>query len=468
MKLKINSKYFKWGLTAFAVIAGGICFYYLIFHISEFIQNIKSLFSVIMPVMFGLIIAYLLTPILNFIEMKMLNPLLDRMKIKQSARRKKLVRGIAVILTSLLLIFAIYALIAMLISQIVPSIQAIVYNFDGYVDDLSNWLNNLMEDNQELKNFVLPQVTKFFSSLETWLADSSTLLEKSGEVLKTVSLSILSFLKVAWNFIIGFIISIYVLASKETFSAQGKKIIYAIFDTNAANSVLSSLRFVHRTFIGFISGKVLDSVIIGLLCFIGTTLLGTPYAALVSVIVGVTNIIPFFGPYLGAIPCAFLILIVDLSHPMNCVTFVIFILILQQIDGNLIGPRILGDSTGLSGFWGIFSITLFGGLFGVPGMIVGVPIFAVFFAAVKGLVNRSLQKKKLPLQSGVYLDMEYIDENGEVHKTEEESSNTRQSRKEKHKRIPEGFPFKRSFKKSASSTTDNISDTNPEKEEKKG
>ena len=461
MKLKINSKYFKWGLTAFAVIAGGICFYYLIFHISEFIQNIKSLFSVIMPVMFGLIIAYLLTPILNFIEMKMLNPLLDRMKIKQSARRKKLVRGIAVILTSLLLIFAIYALIAMLISQIVPSIQAIVYNFDGYVDDLSNWLNNLMEDNQELKNFVLPQVTKFFSSLETWLADTATLLEKSGEVLKTVSLSILSFLKVAWNFIIGFIISIYVLASKETFSAQGKKIIYAIFDTNAANSVLSSLRFVHRTFIGFISGKVLDSVIIGLLCFIGTTLLGTPYAALVSVIVGVTNIIPFFGPYLGAIPCAFLILIVDLSHPMNCVTFVIFILILQQIDGNLIGPRILGDSTGLSGFWVIFSITLFGGLFGVP-------IFAVFFAAVKGLVNRSLQKKKLPLQSGVYLDMEYIDENGEVHKTEEESSNTRQSRKEKHKRIPEGFPFKRSFKKSASSTTDNISDTNPEKEEKKG
>ncbi len=441
MKLKINSKYFKWGLTAFAVIAGGICFYYLIFHISEFIQNIKSLFSVIMPVMFGLIIAYLLTPILNFIEAKMLNPLLDRMKIKPSARRKRIVRGIAVILTSLLLILAIYALVAMLISQIVPSIQAIVYNFDGYVDNLSNWLNNLMEDNQELKNFVLPQVTKFFSSLETWLADTATLLEKSGEVLKTVSLSILSFLKVAWNFIIGFIISIYVLASKETFSAQGKKIIYAIFDTDAANSVLSSLRFVHRTFIGFISGKVLDSVIIGLLCFIGTTLLGTPYAALVSVIVGVTNIIPFFGPYLGAIPCAFLILIVDLSHPMNCVTFVIFILVLQQIDGNLIGPRILGDSTGLSGFWVI--------------------------AAVKGLVNRSLQKKKLPLQSGVYLDMEYIDENGEVHKTEEESSDTRQSRKEKHKRIPEGFPFKRSFKKPADNikdnTKDNHSDTTQEK-----
>lgn len=465
MKLKINSKYFKWGITAFSVIAGGICFYYLIFHISEFLQNIKSLFSVIMPVMFGLVIAYLLTPILNFIEQKILNPLFDRLKVKATARRKKIIRGIAVILTSLLMIFAIYALIAMLISQIVPSIQAVVSNFDGYVGDLSTWLNNLMEDNQELKNFVMPQVTTLFSGLETWLDDTATLLEKSGEVLKTVSLSILGFLKVTWNFVIGFIISIYVLVSKETFSAQGKKMIYAIFETDSANSVLNSLRFVHKTFIGFISGKVLDSVIIGMLCFIGTTLLSTPYAALVSVIVGVTNVIPFFGPYLGAIPCAFLILIVDLSHPMNCVTFVIFILILQQIDGNLIGPRILGDSTGLSGFWVIFSITLFGGLFGVPGMIVGVPIFAVFFAAVKGLVNRSLQKKKLPLQSGVYLDMEYIDENGEIHKTEAESG-TEQSKKEKHKKIAEGFPFRKNAKKVSDASSDNGSEKEIEAEEK--
>lgn len=457
MKLKIDSKYFKWGLTAFSVVAGGICFYYLIFHIGEFVQNIKSLFGVIMPVMFGLIIAYLLTPILNCIEQKILNPLFNKLKIKTSVRRKKLTRGIAVILTSLLMIFAIYALIAMLVSQIVPSIQAIVSNFDDYVVNLSTWLNNLMEDNQELKNLVMPQVTKLFKGLETWLADTATLLEKSGEVLKTVSLSILSFLKVTWNFIIGFVISIYVLASKETFSAQGKKIIYAIFETDSANSLLSSLRFVHRTFIGFISGKVLDSVIIGLLCFIGTTLLGTPYAALVSVIVGVTNVIPFFGPYLGAIPCAFLILIVDLTHPMNCVTFVIFILVLQQVDGNLIGPRILGDSTGLSGFWVIFSITLFGGLFGVPGMIVGVPIFAVFFAAIKGLVNRSLQKKKLPLQTGIYLDMEYVDESGTFHKMEEETSGRQEKkgRRETRRKIPEGFPFKKSFKKAANLTGNN-------------
>ena len=301
----------------------------------------------------------------------------------------------------------------MVISQIVPSIQAIVKNFDIYVTDVTAWLNKLFENNQDLQDFIIPQFYRLSSELENWLADTATLLQKSTEVLKTVSLSILGILKVLWNFVIGFVISIYVLASKETFAAQGKKIIYAAFEKDSANSVLGSFRFVHKTFIGFFSGKVLDSIIIGLLCFIGTTLLNTPYAALVSLIVGVTNVIPFFGPYLGAIPCALLILVVDLANPMSCVTFVIFILILQQLDGNLIGPMILGDSTGLSGFWVIFSITAFGGLFGVGGMIVGVPVFAVFFAVVRGLVNRSLIKKEMPIQSDLYINMDSVNENGE-------------------------------------------------------
>lgn len=421
MKLKLNNKYVKWGVTAFLVIAAGISFYYLVFHINDMIKNIGALMNVVMPVVFGFVIAYLLTPILNFIERKILNRLLDFIKIKKSEKRDKWVRAIAIILTSVLFFYSIYALVAMLISQIVPSIQAIVTNFDVYVTDVTTWLNKLFEDNKDLQDFVIPQFYRLSSELENWLADTATLLEKSTEVLKTVSLSILGILKVLWNFVIGFVISIYVLASKETFAAQGKKIIYAAFEKDSANSVLSSLRFVHKTFIGFFSGKVLDSIIIGLLCFIGTTLLNTPYAALVSLIVGVTNVIPFFGPYLGAIPCAILILIVDLANPMSCITFVIFILILQQLDGNLIGPMILGDSTGLSGFWVIFSITVFGGLFGVGGMIVGVPVFAVFFAVVRGLVNRSLVKKSLPIQSDIYLNMESVNENGEfIERVEEE------------------------------------------------
>lgn len=461
MKLKINNKYFKWGLTAFLVIAAGLVFYYLIFHISDIIKNIKALLGIVMPVVFGLVIAYLLTPILNFIEKKILHPFLfNVLKIKQTKKWVSAIRAVAVLLTSVLAVFLIYALIAMLVSQIVPSIQTIVNNFDKYVNDLSNWLNKLLEDNQDLKNFIIPQVNKFSVELEKWLADAATLLAKSSEVLKTVSLSILSFLKVMWNFIIGFIISIYVLISKETFAAQGKKIVYAVFETDTANAFLKSMRFIHRTFIGFISGKVVDSIIIGILCFIGTSFMHTPYAALVSVIVGVTNIIPFFGPYLGAIPSALLILIVDLNHPMNCVYFVIFILILQQIDGNLIGPKILGSSTGLSGFWVIFAITVFGGLFGIPGMIVGVPIFAVLFTAMKEFVNRSLQKKKMPIDSTLYYHVDYVDENGNFLEEIEERGSGVRSKKKHSINIP--VKFRKIVSEGESKKATNTEENKPE------
>ncbi len=420
-KFKIKNNFLKWGLTAFLVIAAGISFYYLVFHISEIFQNIKFLLAVIKPVVFGLIIAYLLTPILNFIERKIINPFLNLLKIKETKKRKNWIRAIAVILTTLLVLIILYILISMLVSEIVPSIQAIVTNFDRYYFDFINWLNKLLDDNLEVRNFILPLVGKLSGELNEWLTDTATLLTKSSELLKTLSLSIISFLKATWNFIIGFVISIYVLASKENFAAQGKKVIYAVLDTDKANSILKSLRFVHRTFSGFISGKVLDSIIIGLLCFIGTTLLGTPYAVLVSVIVGVTNLIPVLGPYIGAIPSAFLILIVDLSHPQNCLYFVIFIIILQQIDGNVIGPKILGESTGLSGFWVIFSITIFGGFFGLPGMIVGVPLFAVLFAAIKEYINRSLKHKKMPLNTSAYMNVSSIRKDGEEYIIEEES-----------------------------------------------
>ena len=425
MKINMNNKYIKWGVTAFCVIAASLCFYYLIFHISSLLANISRILGIIMPVLIGLIIAYLLTPILNRLELSVLNPLFDRMKIKKTEKRDRWVRGIGVILTSLLLILIIYILISMLVSQIVPSIQNIVKDFNTYAKDLTSWLNKLLEDNPDLRNYILPQVNNLSKELENWLANTANWLSRSGEVLKTVSASILNILKFLWNFVIGFIISIYVLCSKETFASQGKKVIYATFERSTANTLLRGIRFVHHTFSGFISGKVLDSAIIGMLCFIGTTLLNMPYAMLVSVIIGVTNIIPFFGPYLGAIPSAFLILLVDLSHPQKCLYFIIFILILQQFDGNVLGPKILGDSTGLSGFWVIFAITVFGGLFGIPGMIIGVPIFAVIFASVKYSVNRSLRKKELPITSSLYLDVDSIDENNTFCK-EEESSSPRQ------------------------------------------
>lgn len=410
MKLKLKNPCVKWGLTALLVIMGGIMFYYLLFHSS----NIRSAFGVVvgimMPVVFGFILSYLLTPVLNSIEQKILYPLRKLLKLEEKPKTHKRIRMLSVLITAFLFYLVIHLLISMLVSQIVPSIQNIVSNFDTYVTNFTAWMNQLLADNPDIKDYAISLINRYSEELERFL--NETVLTKSSELIKTVSLSVLGIFKTLWNFIIGFIISIYILGSKEKFAVQAKKLIYACYQPDSANVIINNFRFAHNTFIGFISGKILDSLIIGMLCFIGTTIMQTPYAALISVIIGVTNIIPFFGPFLGAIPSAVLILVVDPMHPLNCVYFVIFILVLQQVDGNLIGPKILGDSTGLSGFWVIFAITLFGGLFDVLGMIVGVPIFAIIYAAIRSHVNSALIRKNMPIRSDIYENIECVDDAG--------------------------------------------------------
>ncbi|MCI9323729.1 MAG: AI-2E family transporter [Lachnospiraceae bacterium] len=410
MKLKWKNQYIRWGLTALLVIMGSIMFYYLLFHSSNIKSAIDIMVGIMMPVVFGFILAYLLTPVLNSIEQRILYPLRRLLKLKEGPKSHARTRMLGVLVTALLFYFAIHLLISMLVSQIVPSIQNIVSNFDTYMTNFTAWMNQLLADNSEIKDYAINLINRYSEELERFL--NETVLTKSSELIKTVSLSVLGIFKTLWNFIIGFVISIYILGSKEKFAVQAKKLLYACYQPDSANVIINNFRFAHNTFIGFISGKILDSLIIGLLCLIGTTMLRTPYAALISVIIGVTNIIPFFGPFLGAIPSAVLILVVDPMHPLNCVYFIIFILILQQVDGNLIGPKILGDSTGLSGFWVIFSITLFGGMFNVLGMIVGVPIFAIIYAAVRSYVNSALIKKKMPIKSAVYESIECVDDAG--------------------------------------------------------
>lgn len=415
MKFKINNKYFRWGLTAFIVLASAIGFYYLIFHSHTIKSNIQKIMKVLMPILVGMGIAYLLTPILNYMEHKVLFPLCDHFRIRKSQRRDKIVRGVGILITTLLFIGTIYVLIYMLLSQIVPSVQNVIKNFDSYTSNLMKWLNGVMEDNPELGSFLTNTVEEYSSELKNWFTG---LLPDTLDLLKKVSIGVLGVLGVVLNCVIGLIISIYVLASKDRFAGQAKKIAYAIFEQDVANTVVSNFRFTHRTFVGFLSGKIADSIIIGLLCFIGTTLMQTPYAALVSVIIGFTNVIPFFGPFLGAVPCGILIFMVNPMAPLKCVYFLIFILFLQQVDGNIIGPRILGNSTGLTGFWVIFSITLFGGMFGVLGMVIGVPFFAVIYAAVRAAVHTALRKKQMPTDPSLYEELEYVDADG-FHKLEE-------------------------------------------------
>ena len=409
MKIKLNNKYVRWGMTAFLVIAAGILFYYLVFHGANIMAAMKKLIHILMPVVLGLAAAYLMSPILNYIEKKILFPICRKLRIKPSRHRNSIVRGISVFLTAFIFIAMIYMLFYMLVSQLVPSIQNIINNFDSYTSNVINWANRMLENNPDVKVYVLQAVDNYSEQLDGWI---SKLPDNSMIWLRRVTDTATSIIGVLWNCIIGFIISIYVMISKEKFIGQAKKTVYALFDRDTANIIVRNFRFTHKTFIGFMSGKIADSVIIGLLCFIGVTLMKMPYSALISVIIGVTNVIPFFGPYLGAIPSAFLILIVDPMHPLRCVYFLLFILVLQQFDGNILGPKILGDSTGLTSFWVIFAITFFGGLFGIFGMIVGVPIFAVIYAAIKSLVNTALAKKELPIESKKYEKLEYVDDIG--------------------------------------------------------
>lgn len=405
MKFKFDKKYLYWGITGFLSLAGAILFYYILFHRSNFMGGLDKFITIAMPIIDGFVLAYLFTPILNAIEKKLMKPLYKKAGIEMAPKVKKRMRACSILATLVVVLLVLYELFALILPEVVRSIQSIIFQFPIYVNNLSNWALSLMKNNPDLEATVNALINQYSAKMLEYV--NTNLLPHINEVVKNVSLGVLGVFKALWNLVIGFIISVYLLGSKEKFAGQAKKIVYALFDREAGNEIVSNFRFVHSTFIGFLGGKIVDSIIIGIICFVCTSIIGTPYAILVSVIIGVTNVIPFFGPWIGGIPSALLVLMVD---PKQALYFGILIIVIQQFDGNILGPKILGDSTGLSGFWVIFSITIFGGLFGVLGMIVGVPIFAVFYAGVRSLVNRVLHKKSLPTDLAPYMTVGRIEE----------------------------------------------------------
>jgi len=269
------------------------------------------------------------------------------------------------------------------------------------------------------------------NGLVTWATNN--LLPQFKDLLTNVTTGVFSFAKGIYNIIIGMIVSIYVLYSRETFAAHCKKILYSVFSLEAAEKILGALHFTNDVFQSYISGKILDSVIIGILCYIGCVILRIEYAVLVSFIVGVTNIIPFFGPLIGAIPSALIILT---ASPMHALVFVIFIIILQQFDGNVLGPKILGDRVGINGFWVLFAILVGAGLFGFKGMLLGVPVFVVLYTFLKYLVDRKLERSGLPVATEEFKTLDHIDPKtgATVQHSDEERSARRRRRKAKRKK----------------------------------
>lgn len=398
MKFHFNKKYFYLGLSVALAIMSGILFYYILFHGADLSAAFDTFVTISMPIIDGLVLAYLMTPVLNAVEGRLVKPVYIKLNLSNTKKNRKRMRMISVILTVMVILWIAYEFFALIIPELIRSIQSIIFQFPTYISNLSDWAASLLENNPDLESVA----TQIFEKYSTRVLDflNTSILPRINELLITLSSGVIGFFRAMWNFVIGFIISIYILGSKETFAGQAKKTMYAFFETASANQIISNFRFIHTTFSGFISGKIVDSIIIGIICFFCTSIIGTPYAILVSVIIGVTNVIPFFGPWIGGIPSALLILMVN---PTQCLYFIILILIIQQFDGNILGPKILGDSTGLSGFWVIFAITIFSGMFGILGMVVGVPIFAVLYAGFRALVNKQLARKQLPTETQPYL-----------------------------------------------------------------
>lgn len=400
-----DKKYLYWGITAFCVIAAAILFYMALRFLPSLGSALSTLLGILSPFIWGMVICYLLAPFMRLVEKKLFTPLARKLyKKNKKSDGSRFARSMSVLLSELVLLAVLTALVFLIIPQIYSSLQTIVASSSMYIDTFSRWLQQLLEDFPEIEHYASQLLGEVNTSFINWI--QQTVLPELGSLISNVTSGVYYVLLGIYNLVIGIIVSVYVLSNLEQFGASAKRILYSIFSVDTAKKIMEGLDFTDRTFMGFINGKLLDSAIIGLICYIVCALLQMPYALLVSVIVGVTNVIPFFGPFIGAVPSALIILLVD---PFKCLIFIIFIIILQQLDGNVIGPNILGNSVGINGFWVMFSIIIGAGFFGFWGMLLGVPVFVVIYAAINSSVTRKLKRSDLPWEAADYEDIDYID-----------------------------------------------------------
>ncbi|MDD3346159.1 AI-2E family transporter [Oscillibacter sp.] len=386
----------KLGLAAFVTVSAILLFYDTLFGSRVLPDVWAQLMSAIQPIGFGALMAYLLAPVVNFFDEKLL-ALAPGKSRGQDRPVSPGVRAVSILLTWAVICVLIYLLASVLLPELYRSILQLIANAETYYRTVSGWVEQLLETNPSLERWVAAQMDTYFADVQTWLEKEA--LPQAQTVMSALSGGVVSALVFLKNLLVGVIVSVYLLATKERCGAYARKMAYGLFSTKNVHWVLRGVRKVDSIFSGFVRGKLLDSLIIGILCFICCSILKFPYTPLVSVIVGVTNVIPFFGPFLGAIPSTFLILLVS---PIKALYFVLFILALQQLDGNVIGPKILGGKTGLSSLWVIIAILVGGGFFGLPGMFFGVPVCACLYSAVTFFLEVRLRKKHLPLDIEAY------------------------------------------------------------------
>jgi len=402
---KWDKKYLYWGITAFAVIAASVLFYMALKNFSLLAYAVKKFVNILSPFLWGLAITYLLTPLMRRLQKKVFGPFAARLyKNNKKKDGSRLARGLSVLTAEIVFLLIIAAFIYLIVPQVYSSLETMVLSSSEYIAQTGAWIERLLRDFPGVMEYVVSTLNSVSNELNDWL--KTTLLPELGSIVSNVTAGVYYVLMGIYNLLIGIIASVYILANVDSLSAHSKKLLYCIFSVDTAEKIRDASRFVDKTFNGFIIGKILDSAIIGLICYIVCAILRMPYALLVSVIVGVTNVIPFFGPFIGAIPSSLIILLVD---PIKCLIFIAFIILLQQLDGNYIGPKILGNTVGINGFWVMFSIILGAGLFGFWGMLLGVPVFVVIYTAITNSVNKKLKKRGLPTETDQYGQISHID-----------------------------------------------------------
>ena len=398
-----NDIYFKWGLTAVAVIVIALVISLIFSKLGPIATAISTIISTVSSVLYGVVMAFLMAPVYDRIGIwvgEILSSLFPKWK-----KSDKYAKMIATLACLVILILVVFTLIMMIIPELVNSITNVISYAPSGAENLEAWLKDILNKNPNLEKLIIGN----YLDISERLSDiaTTTVLPNVNTYIKNLSSGVINALGVVVNIIIGLMVMMYLLNMKTTLASQAKKIVYAVAGVKIGNEIVTEARYIKNMFEKFIVGKIIDSIIIGIINYVFMAIIHMPYALLISVVVGVTNVIPFFGPFIGAIPSIILLLLIS---PVTALQFAVWILVLQQVDGNIIGPKILGQTTGLPSFWVLFSILLFGGLFGIVGMIIAVPTWAIIYRTISRLSEHFLKKKGLEPDSKHYMDLDHIDE----------------------------------------------------------
>lgn len=415
-----DKKYLYWGVTAFCVIAACIIFYWLLQQGAGVAHIIVIIWKALTPFIYGILIAYVLDRVMVFFENALFRKLGKRLHPNSEPAARRSARIFAIVATHLLALGLVAGILIMVMPQLYYSIQSLVSKSSTYINVVVAWADNFFKGSNGLEANVQSWLQSFSSKIAEWT--ESKVLPQMSNIVSSVTGGIYTFVKGIVNVLIGVVISVYIMYHKETFRAQGKKWIYSVMKPRAANRVMDELSFINSAFGNFVTGEIIDSLIVGVANYIFMLIMGMPYSALISILMCVTNLIPMFGPFIGAVPSAVLLV---LESPMQALAFIIYTIVSQQIDGNVLKPQIHGSRAGISGFWIMFAILFFGGLFGVWGMLLGVPLLTVLYDAVRRRNANRLRARGLPEETNEYLNIYrinpetnrpvYVDRDGTKH-----------------------------------------------------